>query len=97
MARPELALIKDGLNRAARTLFWAALVAVIVSFVLRLLPGITAPWWAVMSTMLVGALIQAVCSFVHRVALDPSNLPTLAPDDTPTFSEPPLDPPVPFG
>lgn len=96
---PELPLIKDALNRVLRTLMQQ--VAVLIQEALIYLaaqPNLSdiEPWQVAVGIVIHGVLSMAT-AFIHRVAVDPSKLPSAAPPATPTFRPAPLAPPFPSG
>jgi Flp pilus assembly protein TadG len=94
---PDLSLVRDALNRSGRTALQQLVVlATDVAIVLGLdLTDLDT--WQVLLLVAYHLVASVVAAYVHRSALDPTSMPSLAPPDTPTFREPELPPPVPMG
>jgi Flp pilus assembly protein TadG len=92
-----LSLIRDALNRSERTaaqqlVVLATDVAIVLGLGIEDLDG-----WQIVLLVAYHLIASVVAAYVHRSAIDPTSVPSLAPPETPTFTPPPLEPPVPMG
>jgi hypothetical protein len=88
---PELSLIRDALNRVARTALqqFAVLLMEALTFIAAQ-PDLTdIEAWHLGLMIVVHGMLSLVTAFVHRTVVDPSRIPSATPPATPRFAGPP--------
>jgi hypothetical protein len=87
----SLTLVKDALNRVARTLLQqlAVLVLEAVTFLVAQPDLADVEAWKLAGLIIVHGLLSAVMAFLHRTVADPSKIPSATPPATPRFAGPP--------